>query len=340
MTANTQGIARYLPLLAAGLLVLIVGISAVVLIQNRTGDADAPLDAQTQEELTKAREAVDFYINSDRLPEARLILERLLQRYPDEAQAHALMAKLLMAEDAFAEAYRHADRSVQIDPGDHEVQFLTALLAEQNREFEKARDHYIRATELAPQVAGYAMYLAQAHIRLDEIDEASVHLERAQRLDATLSQIYSMQAEIAARQDDIEAAIALVDQALEQTDREERHYVNYTLQKAELLRRDGNADGAQAVLLALPPGKQQEQRVVQQLSEGYYMLDQPERAAAVWSELFALEPGNARAAAETGLAFYRAQQYEHAKRYHEYARRISTNHQTVLALEEALQDAN
>lgn len=338
MNQSAKGKGGWLPFAAAGVLVLVLVVAAVALLRGG-GEDEGEVQAQAEQTLTEACDAADFYIRTDQLPEARLILDRLLERYPDEARPHMLQAKLLMAEGDFEGAYEHADRSVEIDGEDAEAQFLTALLAEANREFEKGREHYAAASVVDPENAKYPMYLAQSLMRLNELDEARIQLLRAQRLDATLHQTYGMHAEIAARRGKLEMAIEQVNKALEHVEESSSHHVAYTLQKAELLRRANRPEAAQTLLQELPPGNQQEQRVVEQLAAGYMMMNQPERAAGAWAELFALEPTNTRAAAEAGMALLRAGKPQQARQYHEMARQLSTSHHMVVALEEALQSA-
>lgn len=341
MTALASRIGNSLPLIAGAILVLVLAIAGMALMSARDAGPDMS-DPEVQRELAEAHEAAHFYISSDQLPEARVILEELLEKFPDDAKGHILMATLLAADDEVpvSEAYHYASRSVELDDSDHEAQFFTGLMADANDDHEQAMHHYARATELAPQVGAYAMYYAQSLMRAERFDEADVQLDRAKRLDANLHQTYAMQAEIAAQRGEIEQALNHVDKALDLLDPRERHYVNYSLQKAELLRRVGNAEAAQAVLMELTPAQQQEPRVVEQIAQGHLMLERPDRAAAVWAELFALEPTNARAAAEAGLAFIEADRPNHAQQYYEFARAVSTSDEKVLALQEALSRAN
>lgn len=300
-----------------------------------TGDG---ADAYTEEQLEKHRYAAEHYILSDEVPKARVILEKLLEHYPDDAEGRVLMAKVLMAEGKVAEAYREIHRSLEEDGARDEVQFLGGVLAYKIGELDRARYHYTQAAALAPGEAKYRLYLGQLLLKLDELDRAQTQLLKAHSMDSSLVQVYAMLAEISARRGKLNMALEQVNKALDQVKDEgdEDRRVKYTLLKALYLRRHNEPEAALRALWDLPAERHHEPRVVEHIAASYLMMSEPAKAAVTWSGLFDEEPTNATAAAEAGLCFLRAGDKNSARRYLGLAKRIDANEAKVRALEKAM----
>jgi Flp pilus assembly protein TadD len=292
----------------------------------------------SQKQLAELHESAQHLILSNQVPQAKLVIQRLLKGYPNDAEAHVLMAKVLMAEGMGDAAYAEVAQSLQLDATRDDVQFLAGTFAEKSGLVDKAKYHYLRAGELAPKNARYPMYLGQLLMKTNDLDGAQMQLLRAKSLDSSLSVIYSMLAEIASRQGKLDMAVDQVNKALEQTEPDSEKYLAFMLQKAQLLRRANHPEDALRVLLTLAPRDQQKPAVVDHIATTYLMLGKPTRAAAVWTELFAIDPKNQTAAAEAGLAFVRAGDTAHARQYLEYARQFSDANPKMVALEEVLKE--
>lgn len=300
---------------------------------TRSGSDTGPL---SEKKLAAIHEAAQHYILSDKIPQAKAIVAKLLQRAPDDAQAHVLMAKILMTEGKGDDAYDQVMQSLKLQPNDDQVQFLAGAMAETGGALDKARYHYARASTLAPRNGVYPMHLGEVMIKTGDLDGAQLQLLRAKSLNASLTQVYAMLAEIASRQGKLTLALDEIDKAIDQSNPHDPHWVPYLLEKAQLLRRANHPDAALALLLTLAPGDQQQPAVVQQISACYLMLGKPSRAAAVWMELFALDPQNQDAAAQAGLCFLRAGDREHARQYLDFAKQFGDKNPNVQALESAL----
>ena len=304
--------------------------------QNFGGQTSNTRDAETIEDLEKARYAARHYLRAAETPKARRIVERLLEQYPNDAEGRVLMAKVFMAEGKAEPAYEQFQRSLEIDGRRHEVQFNAGLLAAELDKLRQARQHYNQAVVLDPGNAKYRMYLAQLLMKLDDLDAAQMQLLRARSLDGSLVHVYGMLGEIAARRGKLNMAIDQVNKALERIEDNEPRRVTYLLLKAQFLRRHNKPEAALRVLHEVPPKRQREPRVAEHWAATYLMMSEPAKAAIVWGDLFSIDPTNANAAAEAGLCFLRAGDRESARRYLGLARRADAKHMKVEALQEAL----
>jgi Flp pilus assembly protein TadD len=88
----------------------------------------------------------------------------------------------------------------------------------------------------------------------------------------------------------------------------------------------------------LRPWQEEREDVVAELAQSYLAMGQPQKAAAAWAELFALQPLSAKAAAEAGLCLARAGDTKEARRYLDRARAVDPKHPSVTALSATLHD--
>jgi Tfp pilus assembly protein PilF len=61
--------------------------------------------AETRRQLKEHREAARTYIETGQIDKARVILKKLLEEYPQDADARVLMAKVLITGEKTKEAY-------------------------------------------------------------------------------------------------------------------------------------------------------------------------------------------------------------------------------------------
>ncbi|MBI1367461.1 MAG: tetratricopeptide repeat protein [Planctomycetes bacterium] len=297
-------------------------------------------DPVVRDKLEEAHTAAQHYIVSNEHAKARKILEAVLADYPNDAPSHVLLAQVLIAEGKTQDAYDHVAEGLKYDEGNPEAHFLAGRLAQELDNLDKAKFHFTRASMLDPNQAKYPLYLGAVLLRQGDLDAAQLQLLRAQRIDTSLAVAYSMQAEIAARRGKIDMAIEEVNKAIDLSKDDAAKRLNYVLQKAQLLRRNNDPAAALSLLTSLDTADQQKGAVVEHIADCYQMMNQPAKAAAVWSELFALEPTNARAAGEAAWAYHRADDDRHARQYIDMALRIDPREAKANALRDALAKSN
>ena len=329
--------------LRIGLIALTIGgtliFAAVWFTVYQPSQTKTPDVAQTRKNLQEAREAALHYITSDQIPQAKKILEAILKDFPSDADAHLLMAKVMIAESNPVSAYEHVVKALEVVPSDAEAHFLAGRLAQETHKLDKAKYHYTQAGMLAPNEAKYPLYLASVLMEQTDLDAAQLQLLRTLRLDASLAVAYSMQAEIAARRGKLDMAIGQINKALEQTPDDDPKHITYLLQKSQLLRRANDPDSSLAILMQLPPEARSRVDVAEHLADSYMMKGEPAKAAIAWTDAFTANPQNAQAAAQAGVCFLRADDRQRAQQYLGLAERLDKHNPTVRALRKAVEDS-
>lgn len=319
----------------AGLVVVAAaGMIGYALI-SEGGPGQPTVDDKTLEE---AHQAAEHYIRKGEPANARTILEKLLEKHPDDPMGHELMGEALIALRETAEAREHIERAVELNPSRPDLRLLAGIFAEKSGELDRAEQHYARAASLAPGQAKYRMYLAQVMLRKNELGRAQMQLLKARELDSSLPQIHGMLGQIAARRGNLNVGLEQVEKAIEAAEEGSSNWVSFMAMKAQYLRRANKPQAALDVLRELPPEEQQKEEVVAHFAYTYMQMGEPEKAGAVWAELFSLKPDSARAAAEAGLCFVRAGAVDQAQRYLGLAERVGgQTHPKVRALKTAIQ---
>ena len=321
---------------AVALLAVITISLGVALLADRRDGPSRPDPAQIEE---YRRDAVQFF-DHGQFDEARARVEKILERSPDDLNAHLLMAEVLTGLKQYEGAYDHARTAVEMDRDNEERQFFAGVLAARIERWEQAVGHHTRAAQLNPHAAKYPLHIATSLLRMNRLDEARAQALRAQRIDGSLAESYLLLAQIADARDELPAALDALNQGLGAISATNPKWLDCMVYKSQLLRRTGAPAEAANLLTGLTPRQQQEERIVAELSTCYLALDEIGKAAAVWAELFALDPRNARAAAEAGLCLARTGETSQARRYLSYARAIDPRHPTVEVLATALSPAN
>jgi tetratricopeptide (TPR) repeat protein len=320
--------------LALGAVVLVVGAVTAFMIAGARR-----METRRAADIGQLRQDATSLFNHGEFPQAEAVARRLLEHLPDDPEVHLLLAETLIGQERYEAAYEHATAAVELKGDVEESHFFAGVLASRIGRWEQAHHHHAQAARLNGRTAKYPLHDATALVKLGRFDEAQAQALRALQIDAALPQAHFILAQIADERRDIEAALAALHKALTVMERDDPQRLDYMVYITQLLRRAGRAAEAVNLLTGLPPAQQLDERVVGELAKGYVAIDQPRRAAAVWAELHALEPRNARAAAETGLCLIRAGDSAQARRYLGYARAVDPRHPTVVSLARALESS-
>ena len=119
------------------------------------------------------------------------ILKRAVERYPNYAPAHSMLAFALLvagyagwspAESPVDEAARLANRAAELDDNDPWAHLALGYVASMRRRTEEARVEFQQALDLNPNFAAAHGYLGWALAFDGQSDEAIGHLEQASRM--------------------------------------------------------------------------------------------------------------------------------------------------------------
>ncbi len=121
-----------------------------------------------------------------RLSDARAILDAVLRRQPDYADAHDLSGLIALAEGNVHAATSALARAADLDPRPERLNDLGAALCQAGRP-DAAADAFQRALNLDPAYARAWTNLAACLLDMDAMPEAGAALDRAEALGTNLS---------------------------------------------------------------------------------------------------------------------------------------------------------
>lgn len=340
MTQNKSSRKFIVTLAAVALIVL----AAILFFALRGGPDEAKghpstWSASTRQKVDDAYNAALFHLQSNDLVKARVIINKMIEDYPQAPQSHLLHGQVLIYDGKLAEAYAALARSLELDPAQAEAHQTAGIIAEQIGEADKARYHYTRATALSPKDPRYPLYLGQLLLKQNQLDEAQMQVLKAVQLDAKLVAGYALLAEIAARKGKWDMAIDHATRAIDQSDVDDPKRLRYVLLKAQYLRRNAQPEIAVEMLHRLPLDQQLTAEVTPHIADGYLMMSRPADAAKAWGDLFYSDTTNARAAAESGMCWLRAGELSKARQMRDLAARVNAGEPLIKALDEAMMKA-
>jgi tetratricopeptide (TPR) repeat protein len=331
-------------------LIVVLVLIGVFALQSGEGPTTAPPPGATspqqwtpaQQQFVRSEyEAAAQFMDKGKFDEARRILEAVIDRFPNDPEGLNLLAKTQVGQEQIDAAYQTLLDSLKLNPDQPEMHFVAGVLASKRGEHTIATGHFVEAFERDRKNPKYTLYLANAYLKIEDPDSAQLYALKTLQLDPSLTQAYVMLSNIAADKGQVQRAIEQVDKALNVVGPEHEDYPVYLIQKLKLLRRAGAAGREEAlnVLASLPAELQTEQRIVDEWAMTYLSLDQPAEAAKLWERRFEAYPLDAVAAAEAGLAWYRAGELEKARGYLRKAQMLKPHINEVRALEQALRRA-
>lgn len=341
MPTRTRTILRFVgPLLCVVILAVLAVAVTVQITRSRAPAAiGSAAGSPPAAELERLRVDAAAAFNHGQFQQAQALVQQLLDHRPDDTDAHLLMAEVLLGQERTGQAYEHIAAALKLDPDQEEAQFFAGVVASRIDRWKDAARHHAKAAALNSKSAKHPLHLGIALLNLNRADEAQLQALRAQQLDGSAPEVYLLLAQIADRRSKPDMAIDMLDKATALMRSDDLRRLDYTLYKSQLLRRTARPEQAINLLTALDPRDQQQERTINELAQNYLLLGQPGKAAACWAELFALQPGSARAAAEAGLCMLRAGEDRQAQRYLGYAQALDPRHHTVAALAKAVASA-
>lgn len=264
------------------------------------------LDADARAKRDAAHEAAAELIAKGNLRGAQVILTRLLEMYPDDAKSHQMIAQVMMGrtEPDYGAAYAHLTRSLALDPDQSAAEFAAGMAAHAGMDQPTvAVEHFQRAAALDPDDVQYALYYGQVLIAVERPQEAEAELRRALRLDATLGDAHAMLAELAGRRGSFDEALAAIGLALQHAPSDKE--VSFTVLKASLLRRAGQAGDGLSVLAGLGSMERTRHDVVAEQVRCLEAMGDWHAAGEAWLVRLAVDPTDYTATIEAGLHFVR-----------------------------------
>lgn len=302
----------------------------------------------TLEGLHAALNAAQEYLEADHFDEAEMILLTVLERAPNEVDAHELYGQLLLkkgiiaredGEESFARAmlaqaderYRAIISMRPEHPGFHQAAGEVALLVNDQP---RARAMFRRAGELAPHAAKHPLYEAQVLLMMGEREEARRLIERVITLDFNEAFAFATLAAIDLEEGAFEAALEAITEARHIQPRE----LGFRVIEAKIHRIAGRPQLALEMLMAVHGTAKDDPGVVTEIAACHTALGQHRAAADLWAAHLRAHPRDWRSAIRAGEAFLRADESIIAVSYLHLARLIAPDADEVKAFERLIEE--
>lgn len=310
------------------------------------------------EAIEAALAAAHDYANNREYAKAEAILSQAVSEHPSDEPLRLELARTLVAEQKFAEAYPHYQAALAIaasgqapsapaaagsspDPqadakrirllGDPRLHFEAGTIASKAGLLDRAEEHYSMAQSGDMTDPRYPLFLGMIQLRQNKEAAAQASLVRAVTLDPSQSAAWGTLAELSLKNNQLGLALQHIEKARALDPQTPR----WRLVQARALKRrgdKGDVELAAQLLLAMDKSDQLRPESLAAISECYGMLRRPADAAALYAEASRLRPTDADAAYLAATWYQRAADTDQALRYakaaaslgHELARSLVT----------------
>lgn len=336
----------------AGVLFLVLVGGALAVIRAFTSPAQttnglggsgdhARRETRGAEAIEAALAAAHDYANNREYSKAEAILSQAVHEHPSDQPLRLELARTLVAEKKYAEAYPHYEAALAIGAssditdaaipagspadsqasakrtkllGDPKLHFEAGTIASKAGLLDRAEEHYSMAQTGDMTDARYPLFLGMVQLRLNKESAAQASLVRAVTLDPSQSVAWGTLAELSLKNNQLGLAL----QHIEKTRTLDPATPRWRLVQAKALKRRGEKDDtelAAQLLLAMDKSEQVKPEALAVLSECYGMLHRPTDAAALYAEAGRLRPDDAELAYQAAIWYQRAGDAEQALRY-------------------------
>lgn len=317
----------------AGALLILAGLGigggtlAVIAMSGRQSpQGSGPVETPTRERFLVR---VDEAMRGSDWAGAEAILLEAVAIYDQDQDLRLQLSDVLRKRSDSDGAYAQVLAALQIGPATPEIEFRAGLLASESERREAALEHFQAARGGSPTNAEYALYLAQAHLALNQVEQAKATLVATVHLDPESATAWGTLGEIFLRENKVEMAIENVRRARAL----QPEVAVWRLVEARALKRQGEAEEALQLLLGLPGPEQRDGPVLALIAECYALLGRPAEAAARYGAASDVRPTDARLALEAAEWFRRLPDLERARYYADRAAMLGDAAGAALAAE-------
>jgi len=233
------------------------------------------------------------------------VLRAAVADYANVQDAHIALGELLIDkssvisatskhETTLNEAYRCYERALEIGPRSADLEFIAGTLATKIDRWERALEHYAAAQDFDDRDPRYPLYLAQVHMKFNQLAEAKSNLVHAASLDPQVASVWGSLAEIALRENAPESALEQIAKARQL----ESGKTVWRLIQARALKRLNKPEEAIQLLIGLDDAEKLDGGVLSVIGECYGMLDQPGPVADLYAKAAQLNPSDGKIALE------------------------------------------
>ena len=228
--------------------------------------------------LHDARLALDSGDNSA----ARAILERAVQRWPQDRELRLRLSEALVAAKDFAAAYEHSKAAINLSAAAPAAEtaalhFDAGTIANAAGLSDEALSHYLLAQKADPANPRIALYLGMVQAKRGDEPAATAALLTAIGLDPSLAEGWGTLAELSLKGGRLGMA---ADQAA-QARALQPSVLRWRLVEARALKRDNQPERAAMLLVGLDPKERASPAALELLADCYGMLGKADQAATI-----------------------------------------------------------
>lgn len=292
----------------AALLVVMAAVVVGVLVWAWRWPGPAPAQgregrsAAAHDVVSAALEAARAYVLRGEPAKADAVLREAITRFPDDHDLRVARAEVLLGLGREPEAYAEYVAALAIGPRPAALEFAAGTVALRLGQGARAVEHFALARAQEPSNAAYALYLGQAQLAQGELSSAKASLLQAAHLDESNAVAWGALAEIALRENNLHLAI----QHARRARGLQPQVAAWRVIEARALVRQGDPEGALALLRALDPSELYQKPVLELAGRCYGLLRRPELAAALYASAAEASRGDAELLYQTALWFQRA----------------------------------
>jgi tetratricopeptide (TPR) repeat protein len=318
-----------------GVLLLLVGSIVWLLVSGASGprgaavpgsgsDAKGAQAAPNIRELTGnqivLRDARAAFVQGN-YAKAKSLLESAIAVDARDQELRLLMAQALTGLKEPAQAYKQMEAAIAIGPNAPELQFDAGTIANQAGLVERALEHYSMAQSGNPREPKYPLYLGMIQIKLGQDDAARGSLVRAVTLQPELAEAWGTLGEMELKGN----ALGLALDHFRKAKQHQPNVARWRLGEARVLKRQGDADGALALLTALDDKDKTTKPVLETIAQCCGLLGKPRHAAQAYAKAALAQPDDADLHYQAAVWFKRADDAEMAKKHARRARELGDN---------------
>jgi Tfp pilus assembly protein PilF len=299
----------------ASLSALAVIVIAVALIRALTGAGPLTSEAGQSNRppaLLDALDAARKSLLTGQPGAANAVLVKIVERYPEDQEAHSLFAESLLELGEPASALMEYEAAIAIGPEFAELSFAAGSAANMANKPTVAEIHYLNAQDLNKTNSQYPLYLGTVQRNLGKTVEAQASLLRAVKLDPSLANAWGQLADMALEENKLSLATTHITRArtLEPTSE------NWRLIEARILRRQNKPENAARLLMAIDTtSRLSNPMILREIALCFGMLSRPDEAAALFAEAAELRPDDPELLYEAALWHDRAERSDRALGY-------------------------
>lgn len=239
---------------------------------------------------------------------AETVLREGVAQFAQDQQLRLVYGRLLVRMERYADAYAQYEAALAIGPREAAVEHEAGTVASVLGEHRRAVEHFAAAQTKDPSKAVYALHLGAAQTRVGEVDAAQASLVRSTVLDPGSAAAWGALADLALRRNQGSLAVQHARKAREI----EPDQPAWRLLEARGLKREGDAEGALGVLVALADAQRLEPEYTRTEAECLGLLGRTAEAADRYERAAQARPDDGPLAMEAALWAERAGRPERA----------------------------